>query len=117
MLRSTNKKRGAAAILLAVLIASVVLLIGMSMSSIVISELKLSRGIGESIVAIYAADSGAEKCLFNIKNDIAPCRDLNITDSGVLDNQATYQVVRTGSTSLTSLGVSRGISRKVQLSW
>lgn len=110
-------RKGATAIFLAMLITSVVLLIGMGVSAIVISELKLSRGIGESIIAIYAADSGVEKCLHEIKTNQAPCRSLNGTGSGILDNSSTFQVVRLSSTSLTSLGISRGVSRKLQLNW
>jgi len=55
------------AIYLAMVIMSVILLIGIGMSTIIIGQIKISTGIGNSVVALYAADTGIERALYEEK--------------------------------------------------
>ena len=45
---------------------SVILAIGLGLSIILIQQTKMMVGIGNSVVAFYAADSGIEKSLYDI---------------------------------------------------
>lgn len=51
-------------ILLAVLVLSVVLSIGLGISLISLQQTKMTREIGYSVIAFFAADSGIENVLF-----------------------------------------------------
>lgn len=105
--------KGAAAILLTILISSVLLIIALGASSIILIQLKMSKSIEESMKAFYAADAGAEKCLFNKKNGNFPC------SSGSLDNGAEYSLsnVDANSSSFTSTGIFKTVNRKIEVSW
>ncbi len=63
-----NNNQKGVALLLTVVIISVVLLIAVLISNIVITQLKLAGDINDSVVAIYAADSGVEWQLYQIRN-------------------------------------------------
>lgn len=49
---------------LALLIMTVLLSIGFGISAILFSQIKIIRGIGDSVVAFYAADTGIEEVLY-----------------------------------------------------
>lgn len=49
---------------LALLIMAVLLSIGLGISSILFGQIKIIRGIGDSVVAFYAADTGIEEVLY-----------------------------------------------------
>ena len=63
--QSASSNKGVS-ILLTVLIMSVILAIGLGLSIILIQQTKMMVGIGNSVVAFYAADSGIEKSLYDI---------------------------------------------------
>ena len=73
---------------LALLIMAILLSIGLGMSAILFGQIKIIRGIGDSVVAFYAADTGIEEVLY---------RGTDV--SGVLENGASYsaQVLLPGS--------------------
>lgn len=79
-----REKKGIS-VLYAVFIASVLLAIGLGLSTILIQQIKMMRGIGYSVVAFCAADSGLEMVLLNRDNPS------NI-DEIFLPNGASYQV-------------------------
>lgn len=52
---------------MAILIMAVVLSIGLGISAILISQIKMLRGMTDSVIAFYAADSGIEDVLYKDK--------------------------------------------------
>lgn len=64
---------------LALLIMAVLLSIGLGISAILFGQIKIIRGIGDSIVAFYAADTGIEEVLYR-----------GAAVSGNLENGASY---------------------------
>jgi len=72
---------------LALLIMAILLSIGLGISAILFGQIKIIRGIGDSVVAFYAADTGIEEVLY---------RGTDV--SGVLENGASYsaQVLLSG---------------------
>jgi hypothetical protein len=108
--------KGAVTILLSVLLLSILLVIGLGVSALMLQQIKLSGQIGKSVVAFYAADSGAEKCLYDVRQLSAG----SCPYSGVpldFDSQATYTTSYNGTNQITSIGQFRGAGRKVELSW
>lgn len=63
--RQYNKKRHKSGfvVFLAVLVVSIALAIGITLASITVKSLELSRASRESVYAVYAADTGAECAL------------------------------------------------------
>ena len=57
--------------ILTIIISSVIMLSAILISSIVVAQLKLASDINESMVAIYAADSGIEWQLYQIRKGAA----------------------------------------------
>lgn len=62
-----NKERGATTIIIAVLITSVILTIALAATAIIVSEINMSQQLADSIPAYYAAEAGAEKCLYQAR--------------------------------------------------
>ena len=110
---SKKFQKGAISILLAVLILSMVSAIGIGISVLIIQQIKMSGQTSQSVVAFYAADAGAEKCLYEVrKNGVADC-----PYNDTLDNGAEYSTTYNGSDTITSIGQFMDASRKVELSW
>lgn len=53
------------AVYLSLMITSILLAIGLGLTVIIISQVVLMRNIGDSVVALYAADTGTEHALYN----------------------------------------------------
>ena len=70
---------------LAVLITAILLSLAMGTASIVLGGIKMTRGIGDSIIAFYAADTGIEESLYRGRT-IAPT---------TMENGAGYIAIRT----------------------
>lgn len=84
-LKSQNYSKGAA-LYLAVAIMAILLSIALGVSSILLSQIKVIRSIGYSVIAFYAADAGIENVLLQRANPAS------ISET-ILSNGATYQVV------------------------
>lgn len=67
LIKIISKENGIA-LLLTVVIISIVMLIAILISNIVITQLRLAGDINDSTAAIYAADSGVEWQLYQIRN-------------------------------------------------
>ncbi|MFH1392822.1 MAG: hypothetical protein ABIG73_00325 [Patescibacteria group bacterium] len=68
-MKTINKKQSGIALILTIVISSVVLLIAGLIASIVMTQLKLASDISDSTIAIYAADSGVEYKLYQIRKE------------------------------------------------
>jgi len=67
-----NNSKGVS-IYLSLMIMVILLAIGLGISAIVVSQMKMLTGMGDSVIAIYAADTGVERVLYAISiNDLHP---------------------------------------------
>jgi len=101
------------ALLLTVVILSIVTLVAILIANIVIVQLKLSKDIGDSQVAIYAADSGIEWQLYQIKKGV-------LVASPIMSNGATVVTTVTGTApnfTIKSLGSYQSVKRQFEVSF
>jgi len=112
--KKNNRQKGAVAILLAFLIVIIMFLIAFSLSAIFVNELKVSSLSSQSAKAYYAAESGIEFALKQLKDNPAlPGTEPSGCDLGspwhALSNGASYCVVwtTTGADSSGVYGVTR----------
>jgi len=69
MMKNINKyKRGMALYLIIVMVA-VLLPLALGLSVIIINQIKMTREMGYSVVALYAADAGTERALLGWRTD------------------------------------------------
>ena len=111
--KQDNQKQNGIALLLTVVILSVVTLIAVLIANIVIVQLKLAKDIGDSQVAVYAADSGVEWQLYQIKKDVSVA-------SPVMSNGATVETIVTGAApnfTIKSLGSYQSVKRQFEVSF
>lgn len=75
--KEDNKSRGSS-LFFAVLIMSILLAVGLGMSTLLLTQMRMIRGMGDSVVAFYAADTGIEKALFELYKTgiLPPCSGL-----------------------------------------
>jgi hypothetical protein len=118
---------------LALMIMIIVLAIGLGINVIIVNQMKMIRGMGDSVVAICAADTGIERVLYEDKlcRQGPPCGGLcfNTTDcdaglsaGNIADHigsgsyQADYQVsFDDGATVITSTGIYKGAKRTIEV--
>lgn len=72
----------------AIIMMSILLAAVFSIGSVVLLQIKTIKGMGDSIIAYYAADTGAEKALFEGKFIIPPD---DTKYSATLNNNASYE--------------------------
>lgn len=71
MLKYLNTQKGIA-IYLALIVMFILLSIGLGLSTLLVGQIRIIRGIGNSVVAIYAADTGIERVLYAIRKEVPP---------------------------------------------
>ncbi len=110
----------------AFMIMTVLLAAALGMSALLVSQIKTIRGMGDSVVAFYAADTGIEKILYDAStgtNIIIVCPESTPTPcTGVL-GEASYRVFVRGPGSncdgenycVISTGIFRGTRRAIQV--
>lgn len=106
-----NKESGVVVILLTIIISSAVILIAGLISNFMITQLKLAEDINNSIIAIYAADSGAEWQLYQIRKNI-------LVPTPIMSNGSTVTATVIGISpnfTIKSLGSFGNISRQFEL--
>lgn len=115
--KNINQEEGVA-LILTVIIISAVMMIASMIANIVITQLQLVEDIGSSVSAIYAADSGVECQLYNIRQG----ESLNCyTAAGgniTMFNGASVETAVSGnppSYMIESLGSYRSVKRKFQV--
>ncbi len=76
-----TKHQKGISLLFVVLITSLVLAIGLGISTIIIQEIKMTSQMGYSVTAFYAADSGIEAALYDLyQSDLPIPEHSNIID-------------------------------------
>lgn len=111
-----NSKKGVS-IYLVILISTFIFTVALGLSTILISRIKVSREIGYSVVAFYAADTGIERVLVQRNNP------QNISETS-LPNGATYEVSVISGGSCTapnycikSIGKYKGVRRAIEITY
>lgn len=107
-----NNQKGAAAILLALLILGVIILVALGLSAIFVGELKVSTLIRQSGPAFYAAEAGTEYALYQVSH-------LGVANGNsfqTLSNGATFSV-EWNVNSIRSVGKYANTRRKVEVTW
>jgi len=103
-----------------ILILSITFTIAIFLSLIIFGQMKIQREIGNSVIALCAADTGIERGLYAIYKE----NKLSFSTSSQLENGATFQVNVYASSSpqcagqaqyycIKSLGTFRETNRKV----
>jgi len=108
-----NTGQNGIALLLTLIILSAVTLIAVLIADIVIVQLKLAKDINDSQAAIYAADSGIEWQLYQIKKGV-------LVALPVMSNGATVETIVTGtapSFTIKSLGSYQSVKRQFEVSF
>lgn len=108
-----NNKESGIALLLTIIILSIVTLIAVLIANIVIVQLRLARDIGDSQAAIYAADSGIEWQLYQIKKGVSVA-------SPIMSNGATVETKVIGEASnftVKSLGSYQSVKRQFEVNF
>lgn len=107
-----NNLQQGVSLYLALMIMTLILAISLGISTILVSQIKMIRGMGDSIMAFYAADTGIERALSEGQ-----------VVSGNLENGASYnvQVLLPGpdcsgqNYCLKSVGVFRETRRAIEI--
>ena len=79
---------------LSVVILSIILAVVLGLTTILISQIKMIREIGHSVVALYAADTGIEQVLevvIEYLTGLGPAPDADYPET-LLENDASYRV-------------------------
>lgn len=100
---------------LAVMMMSILLAMALGMATILFSQLKTVRGMGDSVVAFYVADTGMERAMYVIKEE-GVLRDLK-DDPGELA-MGHYEVrpeYEPEKTYIKSVGIYGGVRRAVRI--
>jgi len=134
-MKKNLSQQGTVSIILAILILSQLLVIGLGISALMLRQIRMSGQAGLSVVAFYAAEAGAERCLYQTRCVTAEiptaecqietgpgldqgCASVGGVISATLpDSTASYQASREEDTLITSIGRYVGTSRKVELTW
>lgn len=107
-------QKGAVSVVLAVLLLSILLVIGLGVSALMLQQIQLSGQSGQSVVAFYAADAGAERCLYEARKGSNTCSWTDVP----LDIPSTkYTVSYNGINLIESVGKYKTIVRKLELGW
>ena len=88
MLQNRKKQKKGIILYLTILILGLLFAIGIGLSLIVFTQIKMTREIGYSVNALCAADSGVEIALYGLYQEGWP---LGTSTSGLVDN-ASYTV-------------------------
>ena len=116
------KKETGQTIYLALVVLSVILGIGIGLSSLLFYQLKMTKEIGDSVIALCAADSGVERALYAIYVE----GELSFSTSTTLGNMASYQVSVFPSSScappvqyycIKSYGIYKNTTRAIEASF
>ncbi len=110
-----NKQKGAVTIILSLLVLSVLLVIGLSVSLISLQRIKMAAQMGQSVTAYYAAESGMERCLYQIwQQGDSSCSHQN----SLSEVDASYTVAGSlSSGKIESRGLYQITSRKIEVNW
>ena len=106
-----NSQKGVS-LYLSLIIMFILIAIGLGVSLIIVSQMKMIRGMGDSVVAFYAADTGIERALYE-KRVAGATEDFTIPDTV---GNASYTVNYTQATGVAqSFGTFKGVKRAIEI--
>lgn len=112
-MKKNNKREKGIALLLTMLILSATMLTAILIVTIVIIQFKISSNINNSNIAIYAADSGIEWQLYQIRQAV-------LVPAPTMSNGATISTTVTGSSpnfTIKSLGAYKEVKRQLEVNF
>lgn len=125
-----NKKTKGTALLMTILILTVILSIAFGVASLMLGEMKLSKDVPNSLKAYYAAETGIERKLYEIRknsdfNDIGNPADLSNCSYGTLgvfclessDNCYSVNVIQGTPNIIKSYGCYKGVKRAIEVNY
>lgn len=117
--RLSDDQRGATAILLAFFVMNILLMMALTTAGIMIYQIQMSKEIANSVPAFYAADAGAEQCLYQVRRGAPGVGCANVGGSVLvnLGNGASGQATLSSSNKINAFGVFGGTRRSVELTW
>lgn len=104
-------------IYMAILVMSILLAVAIGTAAILLNQIKMIRSMGDSVVALYAADTGIERVLY-----YNPDPEVVVSDN--LDNNSTYsakKVLPNGTTCIAdyycikSIGTYKEVRRAIEV--
>ena len=111
-----KNEKGATMIALVMVIMSLVLMIGIGISSIHLKSIRAIEGTEESMRAFYAADSGLERAMLYLYNE----SEEPSGEMGELHNEATFEtifIIEDGESFINSYGYYKGVKRALRLTY
>ena len=96
---------------LALMIMFILIAIGLGISLIIVSQMKMMKGMGDSVVAFYAADTGIEHSLYDkrVKRETGEIPDTPL-------GGASYEVTKiAGEAKWKSVGTFKGVKRAIEI--
>lgn len=113
ILQGAKNQKGVS-LLVTLMVVGVILTIALTVAGIVVGEIRLSRGVSDSIRAIYASDAGAEKMLYHtlrLDDSTNPAGPTTI-DGSTYESEAK----RVGADiKIFSTGIYQGVRRSLEL--
>jgi len=109
-------QKGSISIVLSVMLLSVILVITSGIAGLMLNQIIASKHIGHSVVALYAAESGIERCYYDSRRDYAAsCAYIDIPLD--FDSNATYTVDDNSFPPMDSIGNFYDTNRKLEVTW
>ena len=104
--------------LMTILMLSTLLIVGTTIVVVLVNQIKMSSQADQSVMAIFAADAGAENCLYQVRYGSGACA----ISGAALTNGATYDAsyaLINGNTlsDIKSTGHYSQTNRKIELTW
>lgn len=109
-----GENKGAVTVILVILVMSVLSVIGFGISKLMSSQVRMSGQASRSVLAFYAAESGAEQCLYRVRREGMGAGAVTGT-VGSGSDQASFRAEYNGVGQIISIGQLRQIQRKIEL--
>ncbi len=117
----THQSQRGSIIIYTMMTVAAMLAIGITLTGVFISRLKRSRAAQDTIIAVYAADSAVEHCLYEARTGVAGPLTLTsgatyVIASGSTDLTASCTALSAGTFDFRATGTYRGVSRALEVS-
>ena len=110
-----NKEKGVAALFITMMVMLVSLSMVLGLTAIFVSYIRVIEGMGDSVVAFYAANSGIERLLY-LRDKLR--QDITSIDGTLINEAATYNVRHSivgGREHFESIGIFKEARRSIRI--
>lgn len=119
MLKNNMQKQKGVSLYLTMLFLSLLLAMILGLTNIIVGGANITKGLGDSVKAFHAADTGVEHALYNSRRKSPlDCTDINgstvFTDYGYTVDVSLTGVCGETGTTIQSIGTYYGVSRKIE---